>query len=70
MSAGTEGYNPIQGALANLGREIPDTAIGNILKLHGIEPAPKRKGKTTWRTFIQAYRDVLAATDFTTIKVR
>ena len=47
MSAGTEGYNPIQGALANLGREIPDTAIGNILKLHGIEPAPKRKGKTT-----------------------
>jgi hypothetical protein len=63
------GYNRIQGALANLGHDISDTTIGNILKQHGIEPAPERKGKTTWKTFIQAHWDVLAAIDFTTIEV-
>jgi putative transposase len=63
------GYNRIQGALANLGHEISDTAIGNILKQHGIEPAPERKKQTTWKTFIQAHWDVLAAIDFTTIEV-
>jgi putative transposase len=63
------GYNRIQGALENLGHKISDTAIGNILKEHGIEPAPERKRQTTWRDFIQAHWDVLAAIDFTTIEV-
>jgi putative transposase len=63
------GYNRIQGALANLGYEISDTAIGNIIKQHGIEPAPERKKRTTWKDFIQAHWDVLAAIDFTTIEV-
>jgi hypothetical protein len=30
------GYNKIQGALAALGYKLSDTAIGNILKEHGI----------------------------------
>jgi putative transposase len=63
------GYNRIQGALANLGHDISDTAIGNILREHGIEPAPERKKQTTWKDFIQAHWDVLAAVDFTTIEV-
>jgi hypothetical protein len=63
------GYNRIQGALANLGYKISDTAIGNILREHGIEPAPERKGQTTWKTFLQAHWDVMASIDFTTIKV-
>jgi hypothetical protein len=58
------GYNKIQGALANLGYEISDTAIGNILKEHGIEPAPERKRQTTWKAFLQAHWDVLAAIDY------
>jgi putative transposase len=33
-------YDRIQGALSNLGRTISDQSIGNILKDHGIEPAP------------------------------
>jgi len=65
----TWGYNRIQGALANLGHDISDTAIGNILKQHGIELAPERKGKTTWKTFIQTRWDVPAAIDFTAIEV-
>lgn len=64
----TWGYDRIQGALANLGHAISDTAVGNILKQHGIEPAPERKRQTTWKTFIQAHWDVMAAIDFTTIK--
>jgi transposase InsO family protein len=65
----TWGYDRIQGALANLGHKISDQTVGNILKRHGIEPAPDRKRKTTWKTFIKSHWDVLAAIDFTTIEV-
>ncbi len=37
------GYDRIQGALANLGHMISEQTVGNILKEHGIEPAPERK---------------------------
>ena len=57
------------GALANLGHQISDTTVGNILKDHGIEPAPDRKRQTTWKTFLQAHWEVLAAIDFTTVEV-
>ena len=40
------GYDRIQGALANLGFHISDTTVGNILKAHGIEPAPERESRT------------------------
>jgi len=63
------GYDRIQGALANLGHKISDQTVGNILKEHGIEPAPDRKRQTTWKTFIKAHWDVLASIDFTTIEV-
>jgi hypothetical protein len=46
----TWGYDRIQGALANLGHEVSDTTVGNILKAHGIEPAPAREHQTTWKT--------------------
>ena len=65
----TWGYDRIQGALANVGYYISDTTIGNILKAHGIEPAPDRQRQTTWATFLKAHWDVLAAIDFTTIEV-
>jgi homeodomain-containing protein len=64
----TWGYGRIQGALANLGYQISDTTVSSILKQHGIEPVPDRKRQTTWKTFIQAHWDVLAAIDFTTIE--
>ena len=65
----TWGYDRIGGALANVGYHISDTTIGNVLKAHGIEPAPDRKRQTTWATFLKAHWDVLAAIDFTTIEV-
>ena len=36
------GYDRIAGALANLGHEISDQTVGNVLHRRGIAPAPKR----------------------------
>jgi len=58
------GYDRIVGALANLGYAISDQTVGNILKRHGIPPAPEWKTTTTWREFIGIHIDVLMATDF------
>ena len=41
------GYDRIAGALANLGHEVSDQTVGNILRRHGIPPAPERKKATT-----------------------
>ena len=63
------GYDRIAGALANLGHEVSDQAVGNILRRHGIPPAPERKKASTWTEFIRSHMDVLAATDFFTAEV-
>jgi len=63
------GYDRIAGALAHLGYTISDQTVGNILKCHGIPPAPARKTTTTWREFIRIHMDLLVATDFFTREV-
>jgi transposase InsO family protein len=63
------GYDRIAGALANLGHTLSDQTVGNILKRHGVPPAPERKTTTTWKAFIRAHLDVLVATDFFTAEV-
>jgi putative transposase len=63
------GYDRIVGALANLGYTISDQTVGNILKRHGIAPAPERKTTTTWKEFLRTHLDVLVATDFFTAEV-
>jgi len=62
-------YDRIAGALAHLGYTISDQTVGNILKRHGIPPAPERKQTTTWWEFIRTHMDVLVATDFFTAEV-
>ena len=63
------GYDRIQGALANLGHVIAPNTVKNILKRHGIEPAPDRQKRTSWKAFLKAHWDVMAATDFFTVDV-
>ena len=63
------GYDRIVGALANLGYRVSDQTVGNILKRHGIPPAPERQTTTTWKEFIRTHMDVLVATDFFTAEV-
>jgi putative transposase len=65
----TWGYDHIQGALANLGHHMSDTTVANVLRAHGIEPAPDRMRQSTWKSFLEAHWDVLASVDFTTIEV-
>ena len=63
------GYDRIVGALANIGHILSDETVGNILRRHGIPPAPERKRSTTWTEFIRAHMAVLAGTDFFTVEV-
>jgi putative transposase len=57
------GYDRIVGALANLGHEVSDQTVGNVLRRHGIPPAPERKRRTTWAEFIRIHLALLAGTD-------
>jgi putative transposase len=65
----TWGYDRIAGALANLGHHISDQTIGNVLRRHGMAPAPKRSQTSTWKQFLSAHMAVLASTDFFTVEV-
>jgi putative transposase len=63
------GYDRIVGALANLGHAVADQTVGNVLRRHGIPPAPERKHTTTWTAFIRTHLAVLAGTDFFSVEV-
>jgi hypothetical protein len=63
------GYDRIVGALANLGYTVSDQTVGNVLKRHGIAPAPKRSQNTTWKEFLRSHLAVLAGIDFFTVEV-
>jgi transposase InsO family protein len=63
------GYRRIQGALDNLGHEVARGTIANILKEHGLEPAPERNRKTTWQEFLRRHWEVMVAADFFTVEV-
>jgi len=60
------GYDRIVGALANLGYALSDQTVGNILKRHGIPPAPQRQTTMPWQEFIRIHMDLLLTTDFFT----
>ena len=63
------GYDRIVGALSNLGHVISHQTVGNILRRHGIAPAPKRSQATTWKDFIATHMAVLTGIDFFTVEV-
>src|SRR5215472_14328166 len=63
------GYRRIQGALSNLGHEIARSTIADILQRHGIEPAPERSRKTTWKEFLSRHWELIVAADFFTVEV-
>src|SRR5712671_3239572 len=66
---GDWGYGRIQGALSNLGHEIARSTIADILERHGIEPAPERSRKTTWKEFLTQHWELIVAADFFTVEV-
>jgi len=63
------GYTRIRDALNNLGHEISRDTVANILREHGIEPAPERGARTTWADFLKRHWEVMSATNLLTIEV-
>ena len=52
------GYTQIQGALANLDHAVSRSTIANILREHGLDPAPESVKKTTGTEFLKTHWDV------------
>ena len=61
------GYCRIQGELKKLDHRVASSTIAKTLKDNGIPPSPQRP--TSWRTFLRAHADVIAAADFFTVEV-
>jgi transposase InsO family protein len=45
------------------------STIAEILRRHGIEPAPERSRKTTWKEFLTQHWELIVAADFFTVEV-
>ena len=59
------GYTKIRDALrTGLKIEIGRTTVANILQEEGIEPAPEREKKRTWKQFMKMHWDTLYPCDF------
>ena len=56
------GYDRIAGALSNLGHDVCDQTVGNVLQRHALPPAPERKHTTSWSAFIRMHLALLAGT--------
>jgi len=63
------GYTRLQGALQNLGHEIGRGTIARVLQEAGVDPAPERQKRTTWKEFLRTHWEVLAAADFFCVEV-
>src|ERR1700720_1862065 len=63
------GYDRIAGALASLGHDVSDQTVGNVLRRHGLPPAPERKRTTTWAAFIRTHVELVAGSDFFSAEV-
>ena len=63
------GYRRIRGAMCNLGHDLASSTIALILQRHGLEPAPERVRKTTWKEFLRQHWKLIVATDFFTVEV-
>jgi len=62
------GNGRIEGELPKLGYDISDETVANILRRHGIPPAPERDTSPSWRHLMTHYKDQLLACDFFTVE--
>src|SRR4051794_19263940 len=65
----TWGYRRIQGAMSHLGYTLARSTIGDILRRHGIEPAPQRGLKANWKEFLSQHWELIVAADLFTVEV-
>jgi putative transposase len=57
------GYLRIVGELRKLGVTVSATSVRNVLRRHGLRPAPRREGPT-WSEFLRSQAQSMLATDF------
>jgi putative transposase len=62
----TWGYKRIHGELVGLGISLSPSSVWNILRRHGIEPAPRR-ASVSWREFLRQQAAGIVECDFFTI---
>jgi len=48
---------------------LAHNAFAKVLKQHGIEPAPERSRKTTWKEFLSRHWEQIVASDFFAVEV-
>ena len=63
------GYTRIRDALSNLGLAVSRSTVKRILEERGLEPAPERGRRPSWKTFLTAHWGAIAAGDFFTVEV-
>ena len=57
------GYRRIHGELIGLGHQVAASTVWKILRVAGIDPAPRRSGPS-WRQFLAAHARAILAVDF------
>src|SRR3712207_1309631 len=63
------GYGRLQGELLKLGHPLGRSTVRDVLKRHGVPPAPTRRRQPgTWRAFLRRHQDQLLACDFFTVE--
>ena len=65
---GPWGYRRICGELKKLGHKAGPSYVRDVLRRHGLPPAPNRKG-LSWKKFLEAHLEVTWAADFFTEEV-
>ena len=63
------GYDRITGALSHLGHKVSDQTLSNVLRRHGLAPAPKPSQTTAWKEFIASPMAVITGMDFFTVEI-
>jgi putative transposase len=63
----TWGYKRIHGELVGLGIPLSASSVWNMLRRHGIEPAPRR-GSVSWREFLRQQAAGILECDFFTVE--
>ena len=62
------GYTKIRDALRGLKIEIGRTTVASILANAGLDPAPERSRRRTWRQFLGSHWETLYACDFFSVE--
>jgi putative transposase len=60
------GYRRIAGELAGPGIVVAPSTVWEILRRHGIDPAPRRSGPS-WAQFLHSRAEAIIASDFFTV---